>query len=150
MVDGSAVMGWGYEGRTPADLIDDARAWGVSTVVDVRLTPLSRKAGFSKRALAAALGAAGVAYVHLPALGNPRDNRAGFADTVGEVGANARRRFVDEVIGQPPAQVALDEVAALSQSGRVILLCFEASEGTCHRQLVLDALRDRVAESVPV
>jgi hypothetical protein len=32
----------------------------------------------SKRKLAAALGEAGIGYVHLPALGNPKDNREPF------------------------------------------------------------------------
>ncbi len=50
----------------------------VNVLVDVRLTPLSRKPGMSKRQLADALTAVGVEYLHLPALGNPRDNRDAF------------------------------------------------------------------------
>ncbi|PPJ18215.1 hypothetical protein C5E45_10195 [Nocardia nova] len=38
---------------------------GVATVVDVRLTPISRKPGLSKTKLSAALAEAGIRYVHL-------------------------------------------------------------------------------------
>jgi uncharacterized protein (DUF488 family) len=55
---GSGIAGWGYEGRTVADLVEFTRAMGAEWVVDVRLNPLSRKPGFSKRALATDLAAA--------------------------------------------------------------------------------------------
>src|SRR5665647_729111 len=73
------LYGWGYAGHSVDDLVAFAQTRGVHAVVDVRLNPVSRKRGFSKRLLAAALEDAGLAYVHLPALGNPRDNRDGFA-----------------------------------------------------------------------
>jgi uncharacterized protein (DUF488 family) len=72
------LISLGYEGRDAADLIEQLRASGVNALVDVRLTPLSRKPGLSKKRLAAALGEAGIAYVHLPQLGNPKENRASF------------------------------------------------------------------------
>ena len=72
------LISLGYEGRDAADLIEQLRASGVNALVDVRLTPLSRKPGLSKKRLAAALGEAGIAYVHLPQLRNPKENRASF------------------------------------------------------------------------
>ncbi|MFE2500029.1 DUF488 family protein [Streptomyces scopuliridis] len=48
----------------------------MSLVADVRLTPISRKPGFSKTRLPHALDEAGITYTHLRALGNPKDNRA--------------------------------------------------------------------------
>ncbi|MDR1430587.1 MAG: DUF488 domain-containing protein, partial [Propionibacteriaceae bacterium] len=47
-------------------------------LVDVRQTPISRKRGLSKTALGAALSEAGIDYIHLRELGNPRDNRDGY------------------------------------------------------------------------
>src|SRR5262245_19233094 len=64
-----------YEQHTPASLVATLRAAGVRRVVDVRELPLSRKAGFSKSALEAALGEAGIAYEHVRALGNPKPLR---------------------------------------------------------------------------
>lgn len=147
--NGNLVLGWGYEGRTPGDLVTDARANRVTTVVDVRLTPLSRRPGFSKRSLAATLEASGLAYLHLPALGNPRDNRAGFADLTGADGRIARNRFATEVLGTHAAQDALTQVLAAANAGSVLLLCFEGNESQCHRRTVLDALTSRVQVPVP-
>ena len=58
----------GYEGRTSGDLLEMLDTLGVSTLVDVRLTPLSRKPGLSKTRLAAAANALGMTHSHLPAL----------------------------------------------------------------------------------
>ncbi|MBX6745513.1 MAG: DUF488 domain-containing protein, partial [Acetobacteraceae bacterium] len=61
----------GYEQATPATLIEALRTAGVRTLVDVRALANSRRPGFSKRALAAALEEAGIGYEHLRALGTP-------------------------------------------------------------------------------
>lgn len=135
----AGLIGVGYEGRTVEAVISQLRETGVAIVVDVRLTPLSRKPGFSKRALAEALQSSGIEYRHLPALGNPRWNRAGFSERSTPDGDRARRRYT-EVLGEADAREALDEIASLTQSGRVALLCFEADERHCHRELLIDML----------
>lgn len=81
-------MSLGYQGRDAAELIDQLLQADVSTLVDVRLTPLSRKPGLSKRRLAEALNAAGIQYAHLPHLGSPKDNRETFRG--GDPGSRAR------------------------------------------------------------
>ncbi len=139
------LHGWGYEGRTVDDLINFVREVGATVVMDVRLTPLSRRPGFSKRRLTESLDAAGIAYLHLPALGNPRDNRPGFAAPASREGIAAHARFRDEVLSTELAQAALDTAARLTQSEHLVVLCFEADQDTCHRQLVIDALRARNA-----
>ena len=66
----------GYERhRTHASLTEALHGAGVERLLDVRELPLSRRRGFSKRALAAALGAAGIRYDHERALGNPKPLR---------------------------------------------------------------------------
>lgn len=149
LANATHILGWGYQGRTPDDLLDDVQRWGIKVVVDVRLNPVSRKPGFSKRRLVERLEAAGVRYEHQHALGNPRDNRAGFADPRGAEGVAARRRFVDDVLASEKAQTALAEVIEHASSGSILLLCYEADERCCHRALILDALRERAA-SLPV
>ncbi|MEE6273318.1 DUF488 domain-containing protein [Georgenia sp. MJ206] len=103
---------------------------------------MSRKPGFSKRRLSDALSEADISYVHLPALGNPRDNRAGFADTGGTAGREARKRFAAEILAEPKGKEAIGSVVRLADSSAVILLCYEAEEQCCHRSLVLEALHD--------
>ena len=51
------IFTFGYEGLSLEAFIGRLKAAGVRTVLDVRATPLSRKAGFSKGALSAALRA---------------------------------------------------------------------------------------------
>lgn len=135
------VMGWGYQGRAVEELASTLKIWCAHTLVDVRLNPVSRKPGFSKRALARLCEDLGVGYEHLPALGNPRDNRDGFADPDSQAGREAHQRFSTEVLDTSDAQTALERVDDLARSGLVVLLCFEASERECHRSLILAALR---------
>ncbi len=135
-----ALVGVGYQG---CDIDSFVGGLSVSTVVDVRLTPVSRKPGFSKRALASALGEAGIGYRHLPALGNPKDNRAGFGGGPDEL-ALARQRY-GLLLSSAGAQEALAEIVSLASAGEVALLCFEADEQRCHRHVLLELLRERPA-----
>lgn len=135
------LIGWGYEGQTIEDLLDTLQRWRIDALADVRLMPLSRKRGFSKTKLREAVEAAGVEYVHLRELGNPKDNRAGFA-LPGEERAAARRRFRDDVLCESTAQEAVAALADRRDRGeRVLVMCFEAEEACCHRHEVLAAAR---------
>ncbi|MGI8667262.1 MAG: DUF488 domain-containing protein [Jatrophihabitans sp.] len=125
----------GYEGRTAAELMDVLTEAEVNVLVDVRLTPLSRKPGLSKRRLADALGAAGVQYLHLPALGNPKGNRDGFRR-----GEPSSRDSFRAILLTPQAQQALDELRTRVANHRVALFCFERDADCCHRQLVSEHL----------
>lgn len=136
------VIGVGYEGLDVDGLVSKLRLHEVKTLVDVRLNPISRKRGLSKTALRTRLRDEGIEYEHLPALGNPRDNRAGFGDLAGEAARGARERF-NTLLETDAACDALDRVLTLSESGAVALLCFEADETHCHRELVLSALARR-------
>ena len=62
----------GYESATLADFIATLQAARVTLLLDVREFPLSRKKGFSKRALSEAVQAAGIAYRHERDLGSPK------------------------------------------------------------------------------
>jgi len=125
----------GYQDRTVEQLIAMLTAADVKVLVDVRLTPLSRKHGLSKNGLAARLRDAGIEYLHLPQLGNPRDNRAAFRR--GDAAAKERYQAVLET---PQARSALDELLWLARQQRVALMCFERDVSECHRSMVVDAL----------
>ncbi|MFH8251495.1 DUF488 family protein [Microbacterium sp. B2969] len=143
------AMGIGYEGRTIAELVGELRGLRVTTLVDVRLNAISRKRGFSKRALAEALRAAGIEYVHRPDLGNPQDNRAGYAESwQSETGREARLRYTDYAIATEAGHAAIAQLVDLAIQQRIALLCFEASELHCHRREVLAALHERLEQLV--
>lgn len=135
------VTGWGYEGHSIEDLLNECKRLHAAYVVDIRLNAISRKKGFSKTALSNALAGAGVDYVHLRALGNPKDNRLGFAHPGTPEAERAHKRFNDEVLGTPEAHRQLGELAELTRRGNVIILCFEETPKCCHRHLVIQRLR---------
>ena len=129
------VMTIGYQHRTVDDVVAMLRSARVKVLVDVRLTPLSRKTGLSKNRLAARLHEAGIDYLHLPQLGNPRDNRDAFR----RHDEAAVARYRDE-LRTPEGQAALDKLIRLARHHRVALMCFEADPAQCHRSMVADAL----------
>ncbi|OYX54003.1 MAG: hypothetical protein B7Y93_07180 [Micrococcales bacterium 32-70-13] len=133
------VVGLGYEGLTIDEFCDEVRRLELKIVVDVRLNALSRKAGFSKNGLRAALAEVGVNYLHMPSLGNPRDNRDGFAVPGSRAGDAARDRYRSSLSG-PDAHRAIETIADYAQGVDVGLLCFEKNERECHRELVLEQL----------
>lgn len=143
MMMGADVIGIGYEGLDLEALVSRLRLRGVATVVDVRLNPISRKRGLSKTALRERLISESIGYEHLPALGNPRDNRDGFGKLEGVKAREARDKF-EELLKTAAAHVAIDRVIVLAEAGTVALLCFEQDETRCHRELVLSALRSRL------
>ncbi len=136
--DRSTLVTVGYEGRTAEQLVEALAGDRVDVLVDVRLTPLSRKPGLSKAKLATALERAGVRYLHMRALGNPRENRAGY-----RAGDSASQHRYAEVLQEEAAGAALEHLEELVTGARVALLCFERDSESCHRQAIADELRRR-------
>ncbi|MFI9755104.1 DUF488 family protein, N3 subclade [Streptomyces collinus] len=134
----------GYEGRDIDSFVASLLDSRIDVVADVRLTPISRKKGFSKTRLGEALAEAGIEYTHLRGLGNPKDNRAPFWDGRLDEG---RARFRG-VLRSEAAQTDLERLAEHARQSRVAVLCFEKDESRCHRQVVLETVRKRAA--VPV
>ncbi len=126
----------GYEDVTPPRLLAALRGAGIATLVDVRALANSRRPGFAKRALSAALAEAGIGYLHLPALGTPAAGRQ--AVRAGDP-ATMRRIFGAHLEGAE-AQAALAGLRDLARRQPVCLLCLEADPAQCHRTLVAEAL----------
>lgn len=127
----------GYAGRTVADFLDDLTQADVRRVVDVRELPLSRKPGFSKTALREALGELRIEYVHAKALGNPKANRERYWSGDVEGGAAVFRRHLDN-----GSYAALRELAGALDEMTTCLLCFERNHKACHRDVIVDSLRE--------
>jgi uncharacterized protein (DUF488 family) len=129
----------GYEGRTVAELVDLLRGAGVERVVDVRELPLSRRRGFSKTPLSAALAEAGIAYEHGRGLGNPREIRERFRLGDPDAGLGAYRAHL-----YGTAYPALVDLAASLGSSATCLLCLEADHERCHRVVIAGAAVERL------
>ena len=133
--DGLKVYTIGYEGATMDSFLAALTRAGVQQVIDVRQLPLSRRPGFSKSSLAAALAERGIGYVHLKALGTPKPGR-----DAAKRGDHATLKTV--YAGQlelPEAQAQAAQMRDLIAQRPSALLCFERAPGMCHRTLLLDA-----------
>jgi len=127
----------GYEGLEVKGFIDRLASSKVSLVVDVRLNPLSRKPGFSKRSLSAELQQAGIGYRHEADLGNPPENRESFRQGDGEEGRRQMRARLSN--GSGPALLRLIEDA---RKLRVAVVCVERDRQKCHRQVITEMVQE--------
>lgn len=134
----------GYAGHhEPTSLVTALEAAGVRRVVDVRDVPHSRRRGFSKTALAAALAEAGIAYEHERALGNPKPYRDLYRSGRAADGRRAYAAFIRDCSAR-----AVDRLAATLADGRTCLLCLEHDHRDCHRDVIVEELRERTPDLV--
>lgn len=126
----------GYEGTTVPEFIAALKDAGVERVIDVRALPLSRRPGFSKSPLRAALDEAGIDYVHLKALGTPPDGRA--AARAGRH-ADLERIYAGQ-LELPEAMAQGAQMLELAREKPSALLCMEREPAHCHRTLLLAAV----------
>lgn len=133
------LMTIGYETLSPAEFFAILKRCKAEMIVDVRELPISRKAGFAKSALAAGLDEHGISYIHLPALGCPRNIRHAYR----EDGDWARytRAFKSYLETQLPV---LKQLSRLLKEKRCCLLCFEEDYNFCHRTFVADRVANLV------
>lgn len=136
----TALATIGYEGATLEDFLATLLAARVSTLIDVRELPISRRRGFAKNALAAALEEVGITYVHLKGLGDPKEGReaARAADMDGF------HRIFGAHLRTDVAQADLARAVELVGTGGACLMCYERDPNNCHRKLVADALSARI------
>ncbi|HVA20110.1 MAG TPA: DUF488 domain-containing protein [Solirubrobacteraceae bacterium] len=112
------------------------RAAGVKRLIDVRELPISRRRGYAKSALAEALTDAGVEYIHIRALGNPKPFRDLYKS--GRV-KEGQRRYEEHLLGDQRG--ALEDLVPLLREKRAALMCVEHDPATCHRTVIIQALR---------
>lgn len=126
----------GYEGADVDDFLATLELIGVTTLLDIRELPISRRPGFAKTALREGLASVGIAYRHEPRLGSPKSIRHQLRDD-----GNYTKFFRDfgRYLGK---QSDLLEQLTEELSGTIALLCYERDHTTCHRSAVADALSD--------
>ncbi|MBX6426253.1 MAG: DUF488 domain-containing protein [Variibacter sp.] len=135
----------GYEKATARAVIEELARAKVDILVDTRAVTASRRPGFSKRQLAAALDEAGIAYIHMQKLGTPSEGR--------QAARSGRRdelfRIYERHLATPAAQEELDALAGLIKSGkRVCLLCCERDVNECHRRRIAEVMQERSGVAV--
>ena len=134
----------GYEKTSFADFVRTLHEAKVEHILDIRELPLSRRAGFSKRQLAAGLLECGIEYSHLKGLGTPKEGRLAAR-------AGRKKEFQDIFARHMKTERAQNELAyakTLVEAEKCCLLCFEADERCCHRFVVADALKNLTGLSI--
>lgn len=91
---------------------------------------------FRRDALRKSLLAAGIGYVHIRALGNPREGRE--AAKAGDT--EAYRRHMDARLASTEGQEGLGRAVELARKDPVCLMCYERDPAQCHRSRVADDL----------
>lgn len=135
----------GYEKATAAAVFDELARSKVGLVVDTRAVAASRRPGFSKRQLAAGLDERGIGYIHLRALGTPKEGR--LAARAGKL--DDLFRIYERHLATPQAQEQLDELVTLARTGgRLCLLCYERDPAHCHRRRIADVVSERLGVAV--
>jgi len=134
----------GYEGTDIDKMLATLKTIGVEVLADVRAVALSRKKGFSKKALKARLEAEGIAYSHFVELGDPKPGReaarAGLFDKF--------QRIYSTHLHCAEAKAALEALEETARRASICMMCFERDPTTCHRTIVADRLKARGIEVI--
>src|SRR6476620_7368011 len=117
----------GYEGSTPEAFDAALTAAGVELVVDVRASAGSRRRGFAKPALSYRLSDAGIRYIHLRELGDPKPGR----DAARAGRWSDFRSIFFAHLATPEAVDGLAQLSELAVRQRTALLCYEADAAQC-------------------
>lgn len=134
----------GYEGTTIENVLTTLKTAGVDLLLDVRAVAQSRKPGFSKRQLSAALDEAGIAYIHLQGLGTPKPGR----DAVRAGHPERMEVIFRDHMTSDRAQAELAQAKTLATERAACLLCFEREHTTCHRRLIAEMIVAETSQPV--
>ncbi len=134
----------GYEGIHFEAYVNKLLQNGIRLLCDVRRNPLSRKFGFSGKALGSLLPKLGIDYAHIPDLGIDSESRQNLNEE------GVREALFETYAKELPRQEdALKRVRALlEEHRRIALTCFEHQAHDCHRHCVSDHLAERYGVEV--
>ncbi|MDW8009315.1 MAG: DUF488 domain-containing protein [Chloroflexota bacterium] len=128
------------------DFLAALKGHGIGLLVDIRSFPSSRRhPHFNAEALAAALAAEGIRYLHMRELGGRRRPSRGPSPNEGWRSPGFRA-YADHMLTSEFAE-AVRRLLELAQERPTAVMCAEAAYARCHRLLLSDYL---VAQGVEV
>lgn len=135
----------GYEGAPQDAVFAALKAAKVGVLVDVRAITSSRRPGFSKNQLAAELAEHGIGYVHLKALGTPKEGR----NAVRAGRPQDMRRIFGTHMKTPEARHDYEALLALVRGRKKLcLLCYEHDPAFCHRTILAERVHAELGTTV--
>lgn len=126
----------GYENEDIKDFLQKLKNSHITTLIDIREKPLSRKAGFSKNQLRELLEKENIKYFHMKELGSPslmRSKLRGSGDYLPFF--KAYRTYLTQ-----NNQVIEDLTNIIYANGNSALMCYERNSDLCHRSIVANEL----------
>lgn len=112
--------------------------FGISTVIDVRELPISRKPGFSKSKLSQFLEQFNIKYIHYKELGSPKRLREKlYKDTDYEGFFNEFEEYLKTQSGAVESLYWDTIVHEIS-----CLMCLEQEPSVCHRKIVAKKIKE--------
>jgi uncharacterized protein (DUF488 family) len=128
----------GHSTHSIEEFIALLNAHHVRHLVDVRSIPKSRHVPqFNSDDLSSSLGAAGIAYTHLKALGGRRHARK---DSVNTGWRNASFRGYADYMATPQFAQGLAALTEIARATPTAIMCAEAVPWRCHRSIIADAV----------
>ncbi len=126
----------GYEKETFQEFLRKLKMRKITTVIDIRERPLSRKNGFSKVALKKLLEQNRMHYFHLPDLGSPKSLRDKLKKDSNYL--EFFKRYRDYLVKKSQLLKKIFEI--ITNNGCSVLLCFEKDYQLCHRSIIASEL----------
>jgi uncharacterized protein (DUF488 family) len=138
----------GHSTHTLAEFVALLRQVEVDLLVDVRSIPRSRAVPwFNIETLPDSLGADGIGYRHLTALGGRRHRPKGAPPSENTWWRVTAFRDYADYAQTTEFRAGLDELLALTGEHRCAVMCAEAVWWRCHRRIIADYL---LAGGIPV
>ena len=126
----------GYEATTMDAFLTTLDGARINILLDIREIPVSRRKGFSKKALCEALADVDIDYRHERQLGSPKKIRHKLRED------GNYKTFFREFNQHLKKQTDLLLKLADELSGNVAIMCYEQDHTQCHRSSVGNALAE--------
>src|SRR3954470_23428528 len=129
----------GHSTRPLSDLVEVLRAHRITSLVDIRAFPASRRLPqFNRESLELTLPAEGLRYIWMKALGGRRKKILNESPNIA-LRNDSFRNYADYMLTEP-FQSAARELVKLAELRRTAYMCAERMYFQCHRMLVSDYL----------
>jgi uncharacterized protein (DUF488 family) len=144
-VENQIVCTIGHSNRPIDEFIGLLKENQIGLLLDIRTVPRSRhNPQFNRDSLPDSLAQEGIGYRHVAGLGGLRHP---WPDSPNSGWRNSSFRGYADYMQTPEFAANVDDVAGLSRTVRIVLMCAEAVPWRCHRSMVADAL---IVRGIPV
>ena len=133
------IFTFGYQALTLREFLSVLSRNGVKRIIDIRFNPISRKPGFSKKALCSGARKIGIDYIHMGQLGIDGKKRKNLKTE------NDYNILLDEYETSLDngLAVAVEQAAILACETPSVLICYESDSNMCHRSRLAKILNKK-------